>query len=61
MIDQEAEGPDDKRMWTINGTYVTEEDSKEQFTASVTSRGEVVMIKPPSHRISEKHPSKLSR
>lgn len=42
MMDTEATGPDDKGMWTIKGTYVTEEGGKEQFVASVTSRGEVL-------------------
>lgn len=42
MIDTEATGPDDKGMWTIKGTYVTEQGGKEQFVASVTSRGEVL-------------------
>ena len=44
MIDEKPKGPDKKGTWTINGTYVTEEGDKEEFTASVTSRGEVVMI-----------------
>lgn len=59
IIHEEAKGPDDKGMWTIKGTYTTEEGSKEQFTASVTSRGEVMMTT--SNDTSGKHPSKLSR
>ena len=44
LMEQETKGPDGKGVWTIRGTYVTEEGEKEQFTASVTSRGEVLMI-----------------
>jgi hypothetical protein len=44
LIEEEAKGPDDKGMWTIKGIYVTEDGSKEEFTASVSSRGEVMMI-----------------
>lgn len=61
MINEEPEGPDDKGMWKIKGTYVTEEGSKEQFSASVTSRGEVIMINPPSGNTGGKQPSKPSR
>ena len=61
MIEQEAKGPDDKGMWTIQGTYLTEEGGKEEFTASVTSRGEVMMINPTSSEISGKRPSKLRK
>ena len=61
MIDEEAEGPDDKGVWKVKGSYVTEEGSKEQFTASVTSRGEVIMVNPPSENIGRKQPSKPSR
>ena len=46
-IDQEPKGPNDKGMWTIKGAYVTEESGKEEFSASVTSRGEVIMASPP--------------
>jgi hypothetical protein len=45
-INEEAEGPDSKGTWTMEGTFVTEEGDKEQFTASVTSRGEVLMTSP---------------
>ena len=44
MIDEKTKGPDGEGVWTINGSYVTEERGREQFTASVTPRGEVVMI-----------------
>lgn len=61
MMEEEAEGPDDKGMWTVRGTYVTEEKEKEQFTASVTSRGEVLMVNLTSSDISGKRPSNLRR
>jgi len=61
LMEQETKGPDDKGVWTIRGTYVTEEGEKEQFTASVTSRGEVLMINLTSHDISGKRPSNLRR
>jgi hypothetical protein len=48
IMDEEAEEPDEKGAWTIKGTYTTEEGGKEAFTASVTSRGEVVIITPHS-------------
>jgi hypothetical protein len=47
-IDQEPEAPDSKGVWSIKGTYVTEEGGKEEFNASVTSRGEVIMANPPT-------------
>jgi len=47
-IDQEPEGPDGKGVWSIKGAYVTEEGGKEEFSASVTSRGEVIMVSPPA-------------
>ena len=46
-MDEETEGPDEKDMWTIKGSYVTEHDGKEQFSASVTSRGEVLLATAP--------------
>lgn len=61
MMDQEAKGPDDKGIWTIKGTYVTEEGDKEEFTASVTSRGEVVMINHTSNDTGRNRPSRLGR
>jgi len=61
LMEPEDKGPDDKGMWTVRGTYVTEEGEKEQFTASVTSRGEVLMIKPSSQDTSAKRPSNIRR
>jgi hypothetical protein len=43
IIAQDPEGPDEKGMWAVKGTFVTEDGEKEQFAASVTSRGEVLM------------------
>lgn len=61
-IDEEAKGPDEKGIWTIKGSYVTEEGGKEQFTASVTSRGEVIMtIIPKKQDISGRRSSKYTR
>jgi hypothetical protein len=31
IMDEEAKGPDEKGMWTIRGSYVTEEGDKEQL------------------------------
>ena len=41
VIDDEVKGPDDKGMWAMNGTYVTQEGVKDRFAASVSSKGEV--------------------
>lgn len=38
---EEPRGPNKEGVWTIIGNYVTEEGEKEQFKATVTSRGEV--------------------
>ena len=48
VIDEEITGPDEKGVWTMKGTYATEESGKEQFSAQVTSRGEVLMTILPS-------------
>ena len=53
IMDEEAEGPDERGAWKLKGTYTTEEGGKEAFTASVTSRGEVVVI-PPQSKVVEK-------
>jgi len=42
-IDEDTKGPDEKGVWTIKGHYVTEDGEKEDFVASVTSKGEVLM------------------
>jgi len=58
MMDEESKGPDEKGIWTIKGSYVTEEGGKEQFTASVTPRGEVLLTTiPRTQEISGKAPS----
>lgn len=46
LIDVEPEGPDEKGIWSVKGTFVTEDGEKEEFAASVTSRGEVLMSNP---------------
>ena len=61
MMEEESKGPDEKGTWTIEGSYVTEAGGKEQFTASVTSRGEVLLTSPPrTEDTSRKRPSKLT-
>ena len=56
VIDQETPRPDKKGVWTIKGTYATEESGKEHFVAHVTSRGEVLMTNLTSHDIRRKSP-----
>ena len=41
LIDDQVKEPDDKGTWRMSGSYVTQDGGKEQFTASVTSKGEV--------------------
>jgi len=41
-MEEKAEGPDDKGAWKVNGTYLTEAGVREQFEATVSSRGEVL-------------------
>jgi hypothetical protein len=43
LMEEESKSPDEKGVWTIKGSYVTEDGHKEPFTASVTSRGEVLL------------------
>jgi hypothetical protein len=57
-INEEAKGPDNKGMWTVTGTFVTEEGDKEEFAASVTSRGEVLMTQSAAHEASERRSPK---
>jgi hypothetical protein len=62
MMDEESKGPDEKGMWTMKGSYVTEDDDKEQFTASVTSRGEVTLtITSRTQDTSGKRPSRFTK
>jgi hypothetical protein len=58
-IDEDTKGPDDKGAWTIKGAYVTEDGDTQDFVASVTSKGEVLMggVPPPEN----KNPPKTSR
>jgi hypothetical protein len=42
-IGEDTKGPDDKGTWTVKGTYVTENGDTEDFAASVTREGEVLM------------------
>jgi hypothetical protein len=60
-MDEEIKGPDEKGIWTVKGSYVTEYDGKEQFTASVTSRGEVLLgTAPRIQDTSGRRPSKFT-
>lgn len=62
MMEEEPISPDEKGMWTIKGSYATETGGKEQFTASVTSRGEVLLTTPPrTQDATEKRPSKFTK
>ena len=62
MMDEESKGPDEKGMWTMKGSYVTEDGDKEQFAASVTPRGEVLLtITPRTQDTSGKRPSKFTK
>jgi len=60
MIEDEPKGPDEKGVWVVKGTFVTEDGGKEDFTGSVTSRGEVTMTPPPTPK-GGKVPSKFGR
>ena len=42
-VEEKTEGPDDKGMWKVKGTYLTEAGVKAQFAADVTPRGEVLI------------------
>jgi len=42
-IGEDTKGPDDKGAWTVKGRYVTENGDTEDFAASVTREGEVLM------------------
>jgi hypothetical protein len=58
-IGEATEGPDEKGAWAIKGSYVTEDGETEDFVASVTSKGEVLMGGPaPS---GNKNPPKTRR
>ena len=58
-IDEDTKGPDHKGAWTIKGTYVTEDGDTQDFVASVTSKGEVLMGGAPPPGI--KNSTKTSR
>ena len=42
VMEQKIEGPDDKGAWNVKGTYLTEAGAREEFVATVSSRGEVL-------------------
>jgi hypothetical protein len=41
-VEEKVEGPDDKGAWKVKGNYLTEAGVREQFVATVSSRGEVL-------------------
>jgi hypothetical protein len=41
VTEEKIEGPDDNGTWKVKGTYVTEAGIREDFSADVSSRGEV--------------------
>ena len=57
MIDEEVNCPNDKGIWAVKGACVTVEGDKEEFDATVTSRGEVMMIDRKSQDIGGKRAS----
>jgi hypothetical protein len=58
-IDEDTKGPDHAGAWAIKGTYVTEDGDKQDFVASVTRKGEVIVggVAPSG----KKNPPKASR
>lgn len=58
-MDEDTKGPDHNGAWTIKGTYVTEEGGSQDFVASVTSKGEVLMAGAPTS--GNKNSPKISR
>jgi len=40
-VEEKVEGPDNKGAWKVKGTYLTEAGVREEFVATVSSRGEV--------------------
>ena len=61
VISDKATHPNEKGTWTIEGSYMTEEGDRAEFTASVTSRGEVVMTNPTLHDKTNARRSSLVR
>ena len=49
-VEGKAEGPDEKGVWKVKGSYSTEADVRVQFVASVSSRGEVLATSAASDR-----------
>ncbi len=42
--EEKTEGPDNKGTWKVKGAYLTEAGVRAQFAATVSSRGEVLVI-----------------
>jgi len=49
-MNEDTKGPDQNGSWKVEGTYVTEEGDTQDFVASVTSKGEVLMTGVPASR-----------
>lgn len=49
--EERTEGPDEKGTWKIKGTYLTEAGVKARFTATVSSRGEVLITSSSSTKL----------
>jgi hypothetical protein len=45
-----TEGPDDEGTWKVKGAYLTEAGVRAQFTATVSSRGEVLVTSSGSNK-----------
>ena len=54
IVIEEETTPPKEGMWTIKGTYTTEENEHEKFSARVTSRGEVLMTNLSSRGVGRK-------
>ncbi len=61
VIDEKTKGPDDKGIWTVKGAYVTVDGDKEEFDATVTSHGEVMMTDRKPQNISGKRPKQPTK
>ena len=62
VINDKPTKPKEKGVWTIEGSYLTEDGDRSEFTASVTSRGEVVMtIRTPPEKTTGRRSGLVSR
>ena len=62
VMDEKAKGPDEKGVWMMEGNYVTEDGGMEQFTASVSPRGEVSLtVIPKAQDTGGRHSSNVTK